>query len=82
MLAYTLGPLLFGWYGVFLMPMLLVLVFEFARIVLPELLDGERIRPFAVDPGYRDADADEPPAESESSGFEFGPSGDADGRDA
>jgi predicted PurR-regulated permease PerM len=81
MLAYTLGPLLFGWYGVFLMPMLLVLVFEFARIVLPELLDGERIRPFAVDPGYRDADADGPPAESDSSGFEFGPSGDADGRD-
>ena len=38
MLAYTLGPLLFGWYGLFLMPVLLVLVVQFARIVLPALL--------------------------------------------
>ncbi|WP_136590132.1 AI-2E family transporter [Salinigranum halophilum] len=51
MIAYTFGPLLFGWYGIFLMPMLLVLVFHFARIVLPELVRGEDIRPFAVDPG-------------------------------
>ena len=51
MLAYTLGPLLFGWYGIFLMPMLLVLLFNFARIVLPELLDGREIQPFGVDPG-------------------------------
>jgi predicted PurR-regulated permease PerM len=50
MLAYTLGPLLFGWYGIFLMPMLLVLVVHFARIVLPELMAGERIRPYALDP--------------------------------
>ncbi|WP_284013338.1 AI-2E family transporter [Halobaculum litoreum] len=52
MLAYTLGPLLFGWYGIFLMPLLLVLVVHFARIVLPELLAGEPIRPFAVDPSH------------------------------
>ncbi|MFW5934592.1 MAG: AI-2E family transporter [Halolamina sp.] len=50
MLAYTLGPLLFGWYGIFLMPMLLVLVVHFTRIVLPELLDGSPIEPYAVDP--------------------------------
>ncbi len=52
MLAYTLGPLLFGWYGIFLMPMLLVLSVHFARIVLPELLAGRPIQPFVVDPTY------------------------------
>ena len=51
MIAYTFGPLLFGWYGIFLMPMLLVLVFHFARIVLPELISGYDIRPGAIDPG-------------------------------
>jgi predicted PurR-regulated permease PerM len=51
MIAYTFGPLLFGWYGIFLAPMLLVLVVHFARLVLPELLNGEPIRPYAVDPG-------------------------------
>ncbi|MFC7070787.1 AI-2E family transporter [Halobaculum lipolyticum] len=52
MLAYTLGPLMFGWYGIFLMPLLLVLVVHFVRIVLPELLAGEPIKPFAVDPSH------------------------------
>ncbi|WP_435062678.1 AI-2E family transporter [Halobaculum sp. EA56] len=60
MLAYTLGPLLFGWYGIFLMPILLVLVIHFARVVLPELLAGEPLRPYAVDPTHL-AD-DRPPA--------------------
>ena len=41
MLSYTLGPLLFGWYGLFLMPVLLVLVIQFARIVLPDLLAAD-----------------------------------------
>ncbi|NHN59457.1 MULTISPECIES: AI-2E family transporter [Halorussus] len=52
MLAYIFGPLLFGWYGIFLGPMLLVLVVHFVRIVLPELVAGEPIRPWAVDPTY------------------------------
>ncbi|MFC6786252.1 AI-2E family transporter [Halobaculum halobium] len=52
MLAYTLGPLLFGWYGIFLMPVLLVLIVHFVRIVFPELLAGEPLRPYAVDPTY------------------------------
>jgi predicted PurR-regulated permease PerM len=56
MIAYTFGPLLFGWYGIFLMPMLLVLVFHFARLVLPELVQGRAIRPTALDPGV-DTDA-------------------------
>jgi len=51
MIAYTLGPLLFGWYGIFLAPMLLVLIVHFGRIVLPELLQREPIQPYAVDPG-------------------------------
>jgi len=52
MLAYTLGPLLFGWYGIFLMPMLLVLIVQFVRIVLPELVAGTRLQPYSVDPTY------------------------------
>jgi predicted PurR-regulated permease PerM len=52
MLAYIFGPLLFGWYGLFLGPLVLVLGFHFARIVLPELASGTTIRPFAVDPTY------------------------------
>jgi predicted PurR-regulated permease PerM len=59
MIAYTLGPLLFGWYGIFLAPMLLVAVIHFARMVLPELLSTEPIRPFAVDPGALEAADDE-----------------------
>ena len=39
MFAYILGPLLFGWYGIFLGPMLLVIAVRFNRIVLPELLE-------------------------------------------
>ena len=54
MIAYTLGPLLFGWYGIFLAPMLLVTVIHFSRIVLPELMASEPIQPFAVDPGALD----------------------------
>jgi hypothetical protein len=52
MLAYTLGPLLFGWYGIFLMPMLLVLIVQFVQIVLPELVTGNRLQPYSVDPTH------------------------------
>jgi len=58
MLAYILGPLLFGWYGIFLGPLILVLVIHFVRIVLPELIAGEPIRPWAVDPTYLFESAD------------------------
>ena len=46
--AYLIGPILFGWYGIFLMPILFVVVLEAIRIVLPELLSGEPIRPEAT----------------------------------
>ncbi|SIR81592.1 Predicted PurR-regulated permease PerM [Haladaptatus litoreus] len=41
--AYIFGPLLFGWYGLFIGPLLLVLLVQFNRIVLPELMQGESI---------------------------------------
>ncbi len=59
MLAYTLGPLLFGWYGIFLMPMLLVLVVQFARHVLPPLMDNRSFEPYAIDPGQLSVDTSE-----------------------
>lgn len=43
MIAYIIGPLLFGWYGLFLGPLLLVAMVHFARIILPELARGEPI---------------------------------------
>ncbi len=49
MFAYVLGPFLFGWYGLFLAPMILVLVAHFARFVLPVIIEGET-RPSGVDP--------------------------------
>jgi predicted PurR-regulated permease PerM len=50
MFAYLLGPLLFGWYGFFLLPILFVLMLEAVRIVLPELVHGEAVTP-AVEMG-------------------------------
>jgi predicted PurR-regulated permease PerM len=52
MLAYSFGPLLFGWYGIFLGPVLLVLVTHFSRIVLPELIDERTMSPYSIDPTY------------------------------
>lgn len=45
--AYILGPIFFGWYGFFLMPVVFVLFIETVRIVLPELIHGESIDPTA-----------------------------------
>lgn len=44
MIAYVIGPVFFGWYGLFLGPLLLVLAFHFVREVLPDLLQGDRLR--------------------------------------
>jgi predicted PurR-regulated permease PerM len=60
MFAYIFGPLLFGWYGIFLGPLLLVLLVHFGRLVLPELVAGTELRPFAVDPGAAPTVVDEP----------------------
>ncbi|GKZ14746.1 AI-2E family transporter [Haladaptatus sp. T7] len=45
MFAYLLGPILFGWYGFFLLPILFILMLEAVRIVLPELLHGDPLTP-------------------------------------
>ena len=51
MFAYLLGPALFGWYGIFLGPLLLVLVVTFIRQILPVLAHPERNRtPTTSDP--------------------------------
>jgi predicted PurR-regulated permease PerM len=88
MIAYTLGPLLFGWYGIFLGPIILVLVVNFARHVLPVLIAREPLVPYAVDPGVvvgggpgdpgsdtPDAVAEDPETDSDpDGGFRFGAS--------
>ena len=43
--AYILGPMLFGWYGFFLLPILFILILEAVRIVLPELVHGQPLVP-------------------------------------
>lgn len=41
MLAYIFGPLVFGFYGLFLGPIILVLVLTFAQTAVPQLLGAE-----------------------------------------
>ena len=81
MLAYIFGPLLFGWYGFLLGPMLLVLIVHFARLVLPELIAGVPIQPMAVDPGHMVEPAFEepPPTTGEESAGPAPDAGPADG---
>ncbi|MDS0258947.1 AI-2E family transporter [Haloarcula sp. S1CR25-12] len=73
MIAYIIGPLLFGWYGLFLGPLLLVVVYHFARLVLPVLIDGDGVEAMPVtedavetgdsaDPGETDDAVDGDPA--------------------
>lgn len=45
MFAYILGPILFGWYGFFLMPIIFIVMLEAIRIPLPELVRGEPLTP-------------------------------------
>ncbi|MBO4248214.1 AI-2E family transporter [Halomicrobium sp. IBSBa] len=76
MFAYILGPLIWGWYGIFLGPIVLVLVTHFARIVLPELVTDEPIRAREVDPAVLTDDADsEGTVDGERDGDEGTPSG-------
>ena len=45
MFAYILGPILFGWYGFFLLPIVFIAILELVRIVLPQLVQGEALTP-------------------------------------
>jgi len=82
MIAYTFGPLLFGWYGIFLLPMLLVLGIHFADLVLPELLAGIPLEPRAIDPGNVMQESVSPPPETDAGddpgGSGVGTAGDQD----
>ena len=60
MFAYIFGPLLFGWYGIFLGPMLLVFIVHFVQLVLPELLAGHPLEPDAVGGRLADRSTGEP----------------------
>lgn len=76
--AYILGPILFGWYGFFLLPIVVILVYEAIRIVLSDLVHGNPLDPeptlaaqAGVDPRELrddDGDAAETDADSEGSG--------------
>jgi predicted PurR-regulated permease PerM len=74
MFAYILGPLLFGWYGLFLGPMILVFLTHFGGVVVPALIDREQssgpdesVTDSAVDESATEA-AVSVPTESERSG--------------
>lgn len=43
--AYVLGVAFFGWYGLFLGPLVAVLVVQFLKLVFPELLHGHALTP-------------------------------------
>jgi len=44
MFAYLFGPPLFGWYGIFLGPFLMVFIVTFVQMILPELANPDRER--------------------------------------
>lgn len=43
MFAYLLGPILFGWYGFFLLPIVFIVILEAIRIVLPKLVRSKAL---------------------------------------
>jgi predicted PurR-regulated permease PerM len=40
MFSYIFGSIIFGWYGIFLGPMICILIFHFGKLVLPEIVGG------------------------------------------
>lgn len=73
--SYLLGATLFGWYGLFLGPLVLVLVVQFANVVLPDLLRGEPFSPRATGTTEMGSDPDEdvtsgPPPGADAAGGE------------
>lgn len=59
MLAYIVGPLVFGFYGVFLGPILLVLGIQFVRVVLPYVIAGDHPDVPEYRPGERQTELSE-----------------------
>ena len=66
MFAYLLGPALFGWYGIFLGPLLMVLTVEFVLGILPRMAavevdsPDESVDEIPPDQPAEDADTTEP----------------------
>ncbi|WP_328517193.1 AI-2E family transporter [Haladaptatus caseinilyticus] len=50
MFAYLLGPILFGWYGIFLGPLVMVIVVQFLQVVVPRLRGEEPTTGFDIGP--------------------------------
>ena len=60
--VYIAGPTVFGWYGLFLGPFLLVVVIQVVRIVFPEMIRGERLTPTVTTGEAIGSDPDTSPA--------------------
>ncbi|WP_101297927.1 hypothetical protein [Halegenticoccus soli] len=67
--AYLLGAAIFGWYGVFLGPLVLVVIVDFLRLVFPRLLRGDLDRP-RDDPGTASASPPRPTNRSPDPGYD------------
>ena len=68
MFAYILGTVLFGWYGLFFGPLVVVFVVQFVNVVLPELLQGRPVGPAAsqaTDVGSAPAEAGDGTSQAE-----------------
>lgn len=87
MLSYVLGLLLFGWYGVFLGPLILALTVEFGRLVAPALVAPTVSAPLPPPDSDSSTTADEHGADTDTDADDQGldaadGSGDADGSSA
>ncbi len=86
MFAYILGPVLFGWYGLFLAPLLLVLIVQSGKLVLPHLVRGESLAqlspPADLGAGGADPAPGGPPTGDADDTDGGGSGGDGDGGDA
>ena len=65
MLAYLFGPILFGWYGIFLGPFLLAVVYDFGLVVVPWLTHSEEEPPPVPEVGTEPVSPEPPPDETE-----------------
>ncbi|GAA0241935.1 hypothetical protein GCM10009000_067000 [Halobacterium noricense] len=50
MFAYLLGPSLFGWYGIFLGPLLMVIVVQFLQVAVPQFRGEEPMSDIEIGP--------------------------------
>ncbi|WP_458185616.1 AI-2E family transporter [Haladaptatus sp. NG-WS-4] len=56
MFAYLFDPILFGWYGIFLGPLVMVVVVQFLQVVVPHLRGEETTSGLDIEPMTRDTD--------------------------